>query len=61
MSNIIASIIILMLLSLAIWKIVADKRKGKGCIGCAESGGCHSRNLAKTKRFYQQIEVKQVL
>ncbi len=62
MTNIIVSLVILLILVLAISKIVIEKRKGSKCIGCAMSGKCSSAKSAKEPpSIEQRIEIKQVI
>jgi len=42
MTNIIVSLILFVIIGLAIYKIVLEKRSGKKCVGCHLSGGCSS-------------------
>ncbi|USD67081.1 FeoB-associated Cys-rich membrane protein [Vibrio sp. SCSIO 43136] len=42
MTNIIVSLIILLIVGLAIYKVVSEKRKGTKCVGCAHSQSCSS-------------------
>ncbi|WP_428477270.1 FeoB-associated Cys-rich membrane protein [Photobacterium japonica] len=42
MTNILVSLCILIILALAIYKLVAMKRKGGACAGCSQSSGCSS-------------------
>lgn len=62
MTNIIVSLVILLIIGLAIFKIVIEKRKGSKCIGCAMSGQCSSaKSVKEAPSIDQRIEIKQVI
>ncbi len=62
MTNIIVSLVILLIIVLAISKIVVEKRKGSKCIGCSLSGTCSSgKSVKETSLNNQRIEIKQVM
>ncbi|WP_114764772.1 FeoB-associated Cys-rich membrane protein [Vibrio rhodolitus] len=42
MTNLIVSLCIVAIVGVAIYKIVAMKRKGGGCAGCSQSSSCAS-------------------
>lgn len=44
MGNLIVSLVILGIVSLAILKIVSEKRKGVKCVGCPYSGSDKAKN-----------------
>lgn len=61
MSNLIVSIIIAVIIALAIWKIIIEKRKGSKCVGCATAGKCDSPQTSKKSAFLaRQIDIKEV-
>ncbi|MFT5880777.1 MAG: hypothetical protein ACI86X_001914 [Moritella sp.] len=61
MTNIIVSLIILLIIVLSISKIVIEKRKGVACVGCSQSSKCHSAKSGKgAPSNNQKIEIKQV-
>jgi len=49
MTNIIVSLILLVIIGLAIYKIILEKRSGKKCVGCHLSGGCSSKKRTTDK------------
>jgi hypothetical protein len=62
MTNIIVLLVIILIITLAISKIISEKRKGSTCIGCSESGKCSSANsLKKFPYVGKKIEIKQIL
>jgi len=62
MTNIIVSLVILLIIVLAISKIVIEKRKGSKCIGCSLSGTCSSvKSVKDVPSNNQRIEIKQVV
>jgi len=62
MANIIVLLVIMSMITLAIIKIVSDKRKGSTCIGCAEGTKCSSaKSVKKAPLTGKKIEIKQVL
>ena len=61
MTNMIVSLVIMVILALAIFKIVSEKRKGVKCIGCADSGKCSSTKITnKLPKNAQRIEIIEV-
>ena len=42
MANVLVALTILLILGLAIFRIIIEKRKGMKCVGCHLSGGCAS-------------------
>lgn len=60
MENFIVALIIMFIISLAIGKIMLDKRKGVKCAGCSLSGGCSSHKNTKNKMLAKKIEIKQL-
>lgn len=61
MTNIIVSLVILLLIAVAIYKLVSDKRKGKTCTGCADSGKCSSTKPSNPANLGKKIAIKQVV
>lgn len=62
MTNIIVSLVILLIIVLAIAKVVMDKRKGVKCMGCSLSGQCSTVKPETDKPLNnQKIEIKQVV
>lgn len=67
MTDIIVLLVIIVIIALAILKIVSEKRKGKACIGCAESGKCDSTKrskhnpIKKKRKPFQSINIKQIV
>jgi hypothetical protein len=61
MENVIVALMIFFIISLAIGKIVIDKRKGVKCAGCPLSGECSSHKAAKNKMPAQRIEIKELV
>ncbi len=44
MVDIIIIVVILAIVTLAVAKIVSEKKKGRRCIGCPHSSGCSNEN-----------------
>jgi hypothetical protein len=62
MTNIIVSLVILLIIALSISKIVIEKRKGVACVGCSQSGKCQSvKSRKELPSNNQRIEIKQVI
>ncbi len=47
MKNFIVSVVVLLILVLAIFYIVRQKKKGVKCIGCPSNGNCPHKNKCK--------------
>nr|WP_108170002.1 FeoB-associated Cys-rich membrane protein [Thaumasiovibrio occultus] len=47
MTNIVVGLSIVAILGIAIAKLVVMKRKGGGCVGCAEKGSCSAKPTSK--------------
>lgn len=43
MTNILVSLSLIVILGVAIYKVVAMKRKGGGCAGCSQGSDCSSK------------------
>ena len=50
MEDIIILLILLLVVGLAIYYIVKEKRKGRACIGCPMSGKCPRKNCGCAKK-----------
>lgn len=56
MANIIVSLTLLVIIGLAIYKIILEKRSGKKCVGCHLSGECSSKKATTDKlNFATQV------
>ena len=56
MTNIIVSLILLVIIGLAIYKVILEKRSGKKCVGCHLSGGCSSeKKSSDTAKFTHSV------
>jgi hypothetical protein len=60
MENIIVGFIILSIVTLSIYKIVSEKRKGVKCVGCALSTGCSSNKKTNSKVMAEKITIKEL-
>ena len=60
MENIVVGFIILSILTLSIYKVVSEKRKGVKCVGCALSKGCSSNKKTKSKMMTEKITIKEL-
>ena len=47
MINWIIGVVLFILVSLAVYSIIRQKKKGKGCIGCPDSGFCNRKDCHK--------------
>lgn len=61
MTDIIVSLVIVLIIVLAILKIVTEKRKGVACVGCSQSTSCSKAKPLKKPLFSKlAINIKEV-
>lgn len=61
MTDIIVSLVIIVIIALAILKIITEKRKGVACVGCSHSGNCSTDKPFKKRLFSgREIAVKKL-
>lgn len=50
MANVIVVLIIVLIISLALFKVIKDKKNGVKCSGCPHSKTCSSKNSCGTSK-----------